>query len=244
MPRTPGATASAPQWSGIKTGGRCAPEYSISPMCPIARISTRDFMSIKALRSWSIAMARGSGGRIVLTLYDSRGRMGLLDTALAQAQLAHTIPDIAAGREYRSRLGAHRIRAGTVAPSRSFRPHRQSRRQCRSLRVHRYRPIGRGGTLPERNLLASRARHCGACGTMDNISAVRQRFLNAGGLGILVGDGQLPHPGPEQIIETYYNAQLFSHAQLSFDYQWIDHPAYNRDRGPASVYAVRFHAQF
>ena len=29
-----------------------------------------------------------------------------------------------------------------------------------------------------------------------------QAFLNAGGLGILVGDGQLPHPGAEQIIET------------------------------------------
>ncbi len=32
----------------------------------------------------------------------------------------------------------------------------------------------------------------------------RRQFLNAGGLGILVGDGMLPHPGPEQIIETYY----------------------------------------
>jgi high affinity Mn2+ porin len=31
---------------------------------------------------------------------------------------------------------------------------------------------------------------------------------------------------------------------LSVDYQWIDHPAYNRDRGPVSVYAVRLHAQF
>ena len=31
-----------------------------------------------------------------------------------------------------------------------------------------------------------------------------RQFFNDGGLGILVGDGMLPHPGPEQIIETYY----------------------------------------
>jgi high affinity Mn2+ porin len=78
----------------------------------------------------------------------------------------------------------------------------------------------------------------------SGISASRERYLNAGGLGILVGDGQLPHPGPEQIAETYYSVALFQHAELTFDYQWVDHPAYNRDRGPVSIVAARFHAQF
>jgi hypothetical protein len=31
---------------------------------------------------------------------------------------------------------------------------------------------------------------------------------------------------------------------ITFDYQWINHPAYNRDRGPVSVAAIRLHAQF
>jgi high affinity Mn2+ porin len=80
---------------------------------------------------------------------------------------------------------------------------------------------------------------------IDNgISAEREQYLNAGGLGILVGDGKLPHPGPEEILETYYSAAVLPHCALTFDYQWIDHPAYNRDRGPVSVFAVRFHAQF
>jgi high affinity Mn2+ porin len=78
----------------------------------------------------------------------------------------------------------------------------------------------------------------------NGISAARERYLNAGGLGILVGDGRLPHPGPEQIIETYYSLAVLGAAHLSFDYQWINHPAYNRDRGPVSVVAVRLHAQF
>ncbi len=76
------------------------------------------------------------------------------------------------------------------------------------------------------------------------ISAARQRYLDAGGLGILVGDGRLPHPGPEQIIETYYSLSMFEAVHVTFDYQWINHPAYNRDRGPVSVAAVRLHAQF
>jgi high affinity Mn2+ porin len=32
--------------------------------------------------------------------------------------------------------------------------------------------------------------------------------------------------------------------QLTFDYQFIDNPAYNRDRGPVSVIASRLHTQF
>ena len=37
---------------------------------------------------------------------------------------------------------------------------------------------------------------------------MHEAFLNAGGLGILVGDGMLPHPGLEQIVETYYSYAL------------------------------------
>jgi len=69
-------------------------------------------------------------------------------------------------------------------------------------------------------------------------------FLNAGGLGILVGDGMLPHPGPEQIIETYYSYALSSSTKVTFDYQFIANPAYNTDRGPVNVFAGRFHTAF
>ena len=48
----------------------------------------------------------------------------------------------------------------------------------------------------------------GIAGVVNGISGEHQAFLNAGGLGILIGDGMLPHPGPEQIIETYYSFPL------------------------------------
>jgi high affinity Mn2+ porin len=84
----------------------------------------------------------------------------------------------------------------------------------------------------------------GIAGVVNGISGVHQAFLNAGGLGILVGDGQLPNPGLEQIVEMYYSYALSATSRLTFDYQFIANPAYNADRGPVNVFAGRFHAAF
>jgi high affinity Mn2+ porin len=84
----------------------------------------------------------------------------------------------------------------------------------------------------------------GIAGIVNSISGVHQAFLNAGGLGILIGDGQLPNPGLEKIFETYYSYALSPDMRVSFDYQFIANPAYNRDRGPVNTFAGRFHAQF
>jgi high affinity Mn2+ porin len=83
----------------------------------------------------------------------------------------------------------------------------------------------------------------GLAGIVNGISGVHQAFFNAGGLGILVGDGRLPNYGPEKIIEMYYSLPVFSW-RVTFDYQFIADPAYNRDRGPVSVIGTRLRAQF
>lgn len=49
------------------------------------------------------------------------------------------------------------------------------------------------------------------------------------GLGILVGDGRLPNPGREKMLETCYSLG-FSAWRVTFDYQYIANPACNRDR--------------
>jgi high affinity Mn2+ porin len=84
----------------------------------------------------------------------------------------------------------------------------------------------------------------GIAGVVNGVSNIHEEFLNLGGLGILVGDGALPHPGLEQIIETYYSYALTAATKVSLDYQFIANPAYNTDRGPVSVFAGRFHTQF
>jgi len=84
----------------------------------------------------------------------------------------------------------------------------------------------------------------GIAGIINGISSVHEAFLNDGGLGIVVGDGKLPHPGLEQIIETYYSLPVASGWRASADYQFVVDPAYNRDRGPVSAIAARLRAEF
>jgi high affinity Mn2+ porin len=84
----------------------------------------------------------------------------------------------------------------------------------------------------------------GLAGAVNRISHDGKLYLAAGGLGGIIGDGQLPNAGPEQILEVYYSIPVFSFAHVTADYQFICNPAYNRDRGPVSVFGVRFHAEF
>ena len=84
----------------------------------------------------------------------------------------------------------------------------------------------------------------GAAAVINGISTQARRYFAAGGMGILIGDGQLPHYGTEKILETYYKLPLSKSLALSADYQYIVNPAYNRDRGPVSILGLRIHAEF
>ena len=83
----------------------------------------------------------------------------------------------------------------------------------------------------------------GAGGVVEGLSPIARAYFAAGGLGILIGDGQLNYR-PERIFEAYYAYSLNKWATLTFDYQFIDNPGYNADRGPVSVFSGRLHAQF
>ena len=84
----------------------------------------------------------------------------------------------------------------------------------------------------------------GIGGVVNGIAGIHQAYFNAGGTGILLGDGQLPHPGAEGILETYYSYALTASTRVSVDYQFVGNPGYNTDRGPANVFSGRIHAQF
>jgi high affinity Mn2+ porin len=79
---------------------------------------------------------------------------------------------------------------------------------------------------------------------VNGISKAHEAYLAAGGLGILVGDGRLPHPGAETILEAYYSLAAFKGVHLTLDGQYIVNPAYDADRGPAEVIGLRLHGQY
>jgi high affinity Mn2+ porin len=84
----------------------------------------------------------------------------------------------------------------------------------------------------------------GVAGVVNGLAPVHQAYFAAGGLGVLIGDGQLPSYAAEQIIEVYYSYAITSSTKVTFDYQFIANPAYAAERGPVNVFAGRFHTEF
>jgi high affinity Mn2+ porin len=83
----------------------------------------------------------------------------------------------------------------------------------------------------------------GLAGAANGISHVHQEFLEAGGTGILAGDGALNY-GWEKILESYYDFKIWKTIHAAVEYQFITDPAFNQDRGPVSVFSARLHWEF
>src|SRR4029077_20377813 len=131
---------------------------------------------------------REQQGRILVTVFDSRGRIGLLDQAIRVA----AAPDIAAVRQYRSRLGAsldlEQHLSADVGVFARF------GKAAGNVEAYEFTDIDRStsaGASIKGSAWYRNADTIGIAGVVNGISATRERYLNAGGLGILVGDGKL-----------------------------------------------------
>jgi high affinity Mn2+ porin len=187
----------------------------------------------------------GQPGKLKLTIFRNRGRMGRFEDAIRLAALTGEPADITAVRRMQSRAGI------------SFNVEQQLSKVASifvkggvangSIEPYEFTDVDRslaGGVTFKGAAWGRSNDSIGVAAVVNGISAVHKRFLDAGGLGILIGDGKLPHPGAEQIVETYYDLGLTNALHASLDGQFINHPAYNRDRGPVWVGAIRLHAQF
>ena len=90
----------------------------------------------------------------------------------------------------------------------------------------------------------------GLAGVINGLSSQHRSYLEAGGIGIIVGDGRLDY-APEEIVELYYDAKLPAlvkfvtvAASLTLDYQFVNDPGYNSDRGPANIVGARLHLDY
>jgi high affinity Mn2+ porin len=83
----------------------------------------------------------------------------------------------------------------------------------------------------------------GLAGVTNGLSNDDRAYIAAGGLGILIGDGQLNYRR-ENIVETYYAMSVVKGVTLTFDYQFMMNPGYNADRGPISIFSGRLHVEF
>jgi high affinity Mn2+ porin len=187
----------------------------------------------------------GQPGAIRVTGFRNRGMFARYDDAVALARSTGGAVDLAPVRRMQNRAGIALnaeqsltanlgvfLRAGTTNGA---------------IETYDFTDIDRtiafGGSL--KGKAWGRAQDSFALAFVNNaISQSFQHYLAAGGIGVLVGDGALPHPGDERILEAYYTYRPVSWASATVDFQHIANPGYNRDRGPANVLGARLHVGF
>jgi high affinity Mn2+ porin len=187
----------------------------------------------------------GHPGKIAVNGFLTRGRMGTFADAIALAAVTGGPADIAAVRHYQSRGGVSMNVEQEITPD--LGAFVRAGWADGNIEPYEFTDVDRtvaGGVSINGKKWGRPDDTIGVAGVINAITGVHQAFLNAGGLGILVGDGQLPHPGLEQIIETYYSYTISASTKVSFDYQFIANPGYNAGRGPVNVFAGRVHMQF
>jgi len=187
----------------------------------------------------------GQPGAVRITAFATHGRMGAYVEAVGESEVTGLPPNIAAVRRWAVRdgfsLSAEQqlsedlgvfLRAGWAEGDKETYEFTDIDRTVSAGLSMTGKRWGRADDT------------VGLAGVVNAPSEQLKAFLAAGGLGVLIGDGKLINSGPERILETYYSLALFKLARLTFDYQFVDNPGYNRDRGPVSVLSARVHAQF
>jgi high affinity Mn2+ porin len=187
----------------------------------------------------------GQPGKIKLTSFLNRGRAGNFNDAVALAMATGMPADINAVRSYTSRPGVSLNVEQQVTETLGL--FFRAGWADGQIEPWDFADIDRtvsGGVSINGKSWGRPDDTVGIAGVINGISNAHIAFLNAGGLGILIGDGQLTNYGLEKIFEAYYSYALTSSIKLTFDYQFVGNPGYNADRGPVNVFALRAHTQF
>jgi high affinity Mn2+ porin len=186
----------------------------------------------------------GQDGAVRVTGFDSRGRMGRYTDAVALAEATGDPADVALVRHYRTRLGlSFNVEQTVTGDLGLFARGGHADGRYEGYEFTDMVDTFAAGLSLKGSRWGRKDDTFGFAAVIDGASRAEEAYFNAGGLGILAGDGKLPHPGAERVIETYYSLPVAKFTHLTVDYQFVDNPAFNRDRGPVSVFGVRLHAQ-
>jgi high affinity Mn2+ porin len=186
----------------------------------------------------------GQPGKLLVTGYLTRARMGNFTEAVQLAALTGTLPDLSLVRSYTSKTGISANLEQQILPGVGL--FARGGYTPGNLEAYAFTDDDAtvaGGTSVSGKFWGRPGDTLAIAGVLNTISKAHEAYLAAGGYTALIGDGALPNPGPEKILEAYYTLPVYAW-QVTFDYQFITNPAYNRDRGPVSIVATRLHTQF
>ncbi len=188
---------------------------------------------------------QGHPGKAKLLGFLNYGRMGSYNAAVSLGQATGAAPDTALVRQWASRPGIALNLEQELTPD--LGAFARISYNDGSKEAYEFTDVNKSlslGVALKGNAWNRPADIVGVAAAFNSISAAARAYFAAGGLGILIGDGQLPHPGSENILETFYSLRVVEHVTVSANYQYVVYPAYNRDRGPVSIFAIRAHAEF
>jgi high affinity Mn2+ porin len=216
----------------------------------LSRVPNSKYLEIGLGQFSAITEAEGRyaidehGGKFRLLVFVNRGRMGRYDDALNLDSLDGAAPNTAKVRHYQSRTGIlmnveqEMTDDLGIFARLSYNDGTKEAYEFSEINDS----IAFGGAL----IGTSWRRPFDTWGlaiASNGISRVLRHYLANGGTGILIGDGRLDRAGRESIIETYYALKMVESATVTFDYQFVVNPAYNRDRGPVSIMGLRLHTE-
>jgi high affinity Mn2+ porin len=186
----------------------------------------------------------GKPGKLAVTGYLTEGRMGRYEDAIQLAAATGQQPDLASVRRFQSRTGVSFNLEQQLSSDVGF----FARGGYSGGGVEQFAFTDADWTAVAGLSVAGttwghKDHTIGVAAVINGISAAHQAYLNDGGLTALLGDGKLPRPGPEEIVEMYYSLPVLSW-RVTGDYQFVVNPGYNEQRGPVSIVALRLHSQF
>jgi high affinity Mn2+ porin len=186
----------------------------------------------------------GQPGKVLVTGYLTRARLGNFTDAVQLGAMSGTTPDLSLVRTYTTKMGISGNLEQQILPGVGL--FARAGYTPGNLETYAFtddQATLAGGASVSGKFWDRPNDTVGIVGILNTISKAEEAYLAAGGLTALIGDGSLANPGAEKILEAYYTLPVNTW-QLTFDYQFITNPAYNRDRGPVSVVASRLHTQF
>lgn len=215
------------------------------------RVSNGSAMDTHYLEAWGMVtecerrfQINGHAGTVRLLAFLNRAHMGNYAQAVDAAEISGMPADIAATRAYRLKYGfGLNVEQEIIKDVGVFSRIGWS---DGGSEAWVFTDVDRSATLglSINGELWQRANDTfGLAGAVNGISHVHEEYFEAGGTGILAGDGALDY-GLEKSLETYYDCAVWQTLHAALDYQFIEDPAFNRDRGPVSVFAARIHWEF
>jgi len=183
-------------------------------------------------------------GKIKFLAFTNIGYMGSYIDAIRQSDLTATVPNTANVRHYASSSGfAVNLEQGITESAGLFARFSSNQGYKEAYEFTEINESIASGVSVKGTSWGRKDDTFGVAVVGNVLSKDARAYFAKGGNGILIGDGNLQY-GPEKILEAYYAARLEKFLTVGLDYQYVINPAYNVDRGPASIFGFRVHAEF